>query len=98
MSVLIGSCPIDCIPDNGLYVLVSVGGIGFVTGLEVEHLPSASEISAAGTENPAGFVAGNIDQFIRLGNIVELDEPFFHRERKFFRNALGDRMAGTYAS
>jgi|GEM_PF-2501818 len=44
LSVLARNCSVNRIPNDGLYVLVPVGGIGFVTVLEAEYLASIWEI------------------------------------------------------
>jgi hypothetical protein len=63
-----GFCPTYCIGDDLLHVFVMIGGIGFVTGLEIEDISVTALIAATASEQFAAFIPACKYKLIRFGN------------------------------
>jgi hypothetical protein len=82
------------VTDNGLYVLVVIGGIGLVAGLEVEDLTVASLIETSGTEYLAGLVSTDEEKLLGLGNTKRLAVHFLMLKEDELVNALCNGVRG----
>ena len=89
-----GICPIDCVFDNADNVLVIVGGIAFVTGLEIENLSKLAAVAAAGAENLSAFKAAYENKLVGFGNSEGLAVNLFMLKINEAADTLSDGMRG----
>ena len=82
----------DHLADHGIVV----GGMGFVSGLEIENQPCAAAEHTPGTERLAAFEPAKEYDFVRIRNIKRFAVHFLARQRKPVFDALRDGMPGQY--
>ena len=85
-------CPSYCIFYNSLDILIFVGRICFMAGLEIENLTESPVPTAARAEHLAAFEPTEQDSFIGLRNVEAFSVHFFHVKLYAIAYALSNRV------
>ena len=93
--LLDGAGPSDRVLDYPLNVLVLEGGVGLVTGLEVEYPAVAASPGATASEYLAAVEPTHKDDLLGVGNSKGLAVHLLGIENKGGLNALRDGMIGV---
>ena len=84
------------VADHPLDVLIVIGGIGFVSGAEIEDPAVAPPPGGAAPEHLTAREPGDEDQFIRSGDAKRLAVHLLRRQLEIVAQAGRDRVRRTH--
>ena len=95
-NAIVGFCPLHCVLDHVLYILIMIDGEGLMTGLEVEDLAVFAVEGHTGAEHLAALIPGDEHNIIGIGNAERLTVGLVMGQLKITAQTLCDRMRRLY--
>ena len=96
VGLLCGASPTDGVLDDSLHVFILVGGIGFVSGLEIEDLAVAAGERTTAAEDLAAVEPADENDLVGIRIVERLPVHFLIFKEKTVFHAFSDRMIGLY--